>query len=495
MVVGAFVLSRVAYAAAGVRFDAQALHPAGPSQDQWQLLDVHLLAHHLVSSLWYLNSQPPLENLFCGILLHLPMGLQQPVAAACFLVLGLTLACSTYLLLLELHVPVWAGIVLSLIVVLNPATILFENWLSWSYPAAVLLTAGSYCSVRFLRTRHSGWGLAGFACFAAVVLDDTTYQWPWLAVVVVVLLVAMRSSWRHVLALAAIPVLLVAGWYAKDAFLFGMDTTSSWVGMNLASTTLSLAPRSQLTALLHAGRISPIVSEGTFAAVSRYDPRFVRVSSSGARALHARFKADGATNFNNLVYVAVSNQFLHDDVAYITSHPVEYVRNASLGARVWFVPPDQYPMASGTNAENLADIAGYMKAFDVAIFWQDHQDPRVGYRAATTGVAPRAGVLSYSTIAVYLMAALSAPFAVYRRRKNRAFAGTMTVMLLTVAYSYVSTSLISLGENMRFQFELGSLPVAVAAGALTALLRTRHTSSSADEIRTEDGPVPAEAAR
>ncbi len=492
MVTGVFVLSRLAYAAAGIRFDAQALHPVGLSQDQWQMLDVHLLAHHLVQSLWYLNSQPPLENLFCGLLLHLPLGFQQPAAAAFFWMLGLTLACTTYLLILELNAPIWVAIVVALIVVLNPATILYENWLSWSYPAAVLLTAGSYSCARFLRTRRSGWGLAGFTCFAAVVLDDSTFQWPWLIAVLFVTFLAMRPAWRQVVTLSAIPVLLVAGRYAKDAVLFVMDTTSSWVGMNLASTTLSLAPADQLAGLLRQGRIGPIVKDGAFASIDKYDPRFVRVSLSGVPALDARFKSDGATNYNNLVYVDASNEFLHDDVAYITSHPAAYAYNASLGARVWFVPSDQYPLASDNYAGNLSHIADYRKLFDVGVLWQVHQSSLVGFRAATKGAAPSAGVLSYFTIVVYLLAVGLTPLAIYRRRRSPIFAGTMTIMLLTVVYSYASTSLISLGDNMRFQFELGSLPLALAAVTLSALFRTTRDPTTAGST-VPDGRLPQEA--
>ncbi|HET7523739.1 MAG TPA: hypothetical protein VFJ79_06310, partial [Acidimicrobiales bacterium] len=62
----AFVVSRVAYMAAGVRFDASALHPATATQVQWQLLPLGLLRHDLGRSLWNLHSQPPLYNLFCG---------------------------------------------------------------------------------------------------------------------------------------------------------------------------------------------------------------------------------------------------------------------------------------------------------------------------------------------------------------------------------------------------------------------------------------------
>ena len=493
VVVGGFVVSQLAYAAIGIRFDATALHPRGPSEDLWQMLDTHLLTHDLVQSLWYLHSQPPLFNLYCGILLHLPLGVQQPVAAGCFWLLGLLLAGSTYLLLAELQVPPWAAATVSLVVVANPATILYENWLSWSYPAASLLTVGAYCCARFMKTRRTGWGVGCFTCFALVVLDDGTYQWVWLIAVMAALLFLMRPVWRQVFLVTAIPLLLVGGWYAKNAVIFGTATTSSWFGMNLASTTIARAPKAQLKKLVHEGRLSPIATEIPFAPVGVYDPLFVQTGNTGVRTLDSRLKSDGATNYNNLAYVAVSSQYLRADLAYIRTDPGAYVRNVALGAEVWLVPADQYPLPADNYAGDDARISGYEDFYDAAILWQAHSySLNAAFLTATTGAAPSVGAYSYSTVVEYLLALLVAPFVIFRRRRSRSFAGTLVVLWLTVTYSFLATSLTSLGENMRFQFELGSLPLVLAVAVLASLLRsvqtTRRSNGQEKSSSEREGP-------
>lgn len=495
VVIGGFVVSQLAYAAIGIRFDATALHPSGPTQDMWQMLDTHLLTHDMVQSLWHLHSQPPLFNLFCGILLHLPLGVQQPVAAGCFWLLGLLLACSTYLLLVELHVPLWAAAIMSLIVVANPATVLYENWLSWSYPAASLLTVGAYCCARFMKTRHTGWGVACFTCFGLVVLDDSTYQWVWLVAVLAAFLFFMRPEWRQVLLVAAVPIILVGGWYAKNVVMFGTTTTSSWFGMNLASTTIALAPEAQLQKLVHEGRLSSIATTVAFGPVGWYDPQFVRTGGTGVRALDSRLKSDAGTNYNNLAYVAISSQYLRADLAYIRTDPGAYARTVALGAEVWFVPADQFPLPSDNYAGDDARISGYASVFDAAILWQAHSSVYAGFQAATRGVAPSVGAYSYSTVVEYVLALLVAPFVIFRRRHSRAFAGTLAVLWLTAVYSFVVTSLTSLDENMRFQFELGSLPLVLAVAVLTSLLRSVQRTRRSDgheELRRTDTPrLPA----
>jgi hypothetical protein len=483
VVVGGFVVSQVAYYAIGIRFDAIALHPRGSSEDLWQLLDTPLLSHDLVQSVWYLHSQPPLFNLYCGILLHLPLGMQQPVAAGCFLILGLLLAGSTYLLLAELHVPPRVSAAVSLVVIANPATILYENWLSWSYPAASVLTAGAYCCARFMKTRRTGWGVGCLTCFAMVVLDDSTYQWVWMVAVMAALFFYMRPMWRQVFLVTAIPLLLVGGWYAKNAVIFGTATTSSWFGMNVASTTIARAPQVQLKQLVLEGHLSPIATKIPFEPVGVYDPQFVHTGTTGIRTLDSRLKSDGATNYNNLAYVAVSNLYLQADLAYIRMYPGAYARNVALSAAVWFIPADQFQLPSNFYAGDGARISGYETLYDAAILWQAHSGVKAEFRAATTGAAPSTGEYSYSTVIEYVLALLVAPFVIIRRRRSRYFAGTLVVLWLTVTYSFLATSLTSLGENMRFQFELGGLPLVLAVAVLASLVRSVQTTrrSNAEE--------------
>jgi hypothetical protein len=60
-----FVLSRLAYYVAGVRFDAR------PLLHYYQFIDPELLKHRLIESMYYLHVQPPGWNLYAGAVLKL----------------------------------------------------------------------------------------------------------------------------------------------------------------------------------------------------------------------------------------------------------------------------------------------------------------------------------------------------------------------------------------------------------------------------------------
>ena len=48
----------------------------------------------------------------------------------------------------------------------------------------------------------------------------------------------------------------------------------------------------------------------------------------------------------------------------------------------------------------------------------------------------------------------------------------MAVLWFTLTYAFVVTSLLELGENERFAFELGPVPLVTATVVVTAVVRT-----------------------
>ena len=310
ILVVAFAVSRIVAASVGVRFDASVLDGT-VNTDMWQLLDVRLLKDQLIQSVWHLNSQPPLFNLYGGWLLKLPSGWQQPVETFAALCLGLVIVLCTYRLMVELGVHDIVALVVTLVgVVASPSYLLYENWLNYAYPTAACGVFGAWCLIRYLRTHRARFGLGFFSAYAVMVLVNSTYQIEWLVLAGVVVLVALRHRWRQVVAVAAVPLVVVLTWYVKDAALFGTTTTSSWLGMNLSRDVLYKAPPSEIARMQQEGTLTPLASVPAFGAPGAYVPKFVRARPSSIAALGALTKADGATNFNNPIYISVSSQYL-----------------------------------------------------------------------------------------------------------------------------------------------------------------------------------------
>ncbi len=468
VLVAAFAVSRALAAVAGVRFDDSILEGTFAT-DKYQLLDVNLLKHHLVESVWHLNSQPPLFNLFSGTILKLPHGAQRPFETVCALALGLVLVLCTYLVMVELGVPQWVALAVTVVgVVASPAYLLFENWLDYAYPTAAMGALGAWCLIRFLRTRRIWFGVGFFGAYAVIVMLDSTYQIEWLVVASGVVVVVLHRHWRRVLVVAVIPLLVVVTWYAKNEIMFGTSTTSSWLGMNVARLVLYKAPPSTLKKLEQQGTLTPLASVPAFGNPEAYVPRFVKASPNAIAALGQLIKADGATNFNNPLYIKVSSQYLHDDLAYIAAEPSAYLSDINASIQVWLVPSDQ----NFANSLNWPHMHTYSSVYDRLVEWQPSPDPAAAEAAFLHTPSPLAW-LSLQTIVVYLCALIGGPILAWRRRRtDPGIAGTLAVLWWTTAYGLAVSSLVEIGENERFRFELGPVPLVLATVVITTAVRS-----------------------
>jgi hypothetical protein len=457
VLVAAFAASRVGFWLAGVRFDMTPL-----TDGSEQLLGVRLLKGQLLTSVWHLNSQPPLFNLYCGLLLRLPHGAQRPVAWATFMAAGLVLVVATYLLLVELSVSVPVALVVGLLLVAGPSQILYENWLFYALPSATTLTLTVLFFARYARRQWWVDGLACFICVSGLALLDSTYQAAWVIGVCVLAVLVFRARLRQLVVVAALPVLVFAGWIVKDALMFGTFTTSSWVGMNLSNVTLQPAARSgHLRVLVKEGKLSRLALVGAFKPVSAYSPKFVPAPHTGVAALDDRFANTTWPNFNNLVYVHVSSSLLADDLRYIRMEPGRYLHNVGIGAAIWLTPADQYPFVY----QNWLKIRPLVTTYDAGLGWQAEQAP--GQIIALRGVegdAPPSAQISYSTVLIYAVALVGTPVVLWFRRRHldRGTVGTLVLLWGTIGYAYAASSLLDLSENNRFRFELGPAPLVLA---------------------------------
>jgi len=149
--------------ALGVRFDASSLSWF------WQYIDPALLKTRLLESLFYFHAQPPLYNLWLGVLLKLFGGRFSDAAHGTYVLLGLAGTGGLAFLLARIGVPRILAVVLALAFFLSPSAILYENWLFYEYPVAVLLIFAVLTLYLFLQRRSFAYGVAFFGILSSIV--------------------------------------------------------------------------------------------------------------------------------------------------------------------------------------------------------------------------------------------------------------------------------------------------------------------------------------
>jgi len=471
-VAGAFILSRIGYYAAGVRFDASSLPWF------WQFVDPALLKADLGQCLWYLHSQPPAFNLFLGIVTNLFPNHEAAALTTCYLVFGLAFAAAMFLLLRELGVPDTPNAVLTSIYVASPACVLYENWLFYTYPLTALLLAAALFWQRFLRRGRFLDALLLFICAAALALTWSLFHLVWLLGLVFALVLFRRQDWRKALAAAAVPVLLVVLWYGKNLVQVGEFTGSTWFGINFSKMTNSMLSAPERRALYDGGTISAVSLVPPFSDPDKYFGAVPKPGAIGIPVLDQEMKPSGIPNFNNTLFTAVSRQYGRDALRILVVRPAAYLRGLAESGLLYFMPSSAYLFLDG----NAAHIKALDRFASIAF------NGRFSYRRDHTlrQIQPARyylqGVLNtgWFLVLAYVLVLVSGLVLLLRRSRSSRFPPPSSLFFLwfNVAWMTLVANALEVGENNRFRFLTDPLAFAFLAMLAVGWLTRRRPGTT-----------------
>lgn len=444
ILLGVFVISRAAIVAAGLHFD---LEWEGLSI---QNIDVRLLQHRLLESLWYMHGQPPLWNALVGLSMKLGNSFYPVAWHLVFIGLGFLTTLALYALLREVRIPIPAAIVVTALFTLNPETLLFENAFFYDYPTTALLTLSALAVAHYAARPSLGRGLVVFALAAALILLRTLFQWPWLVLVAAVLLVS-RSRARTVLAAGSVAVALVAGVVAKNWVMYGVPSTTSWTGIMLARSTVDSLPLSERRRLVAEGKLHVVSLVEPQSALSAYEAVGVEPDRpTGIPLLDDRGDAFFPRNLENRAYIRISKQYLDDDLWVLEHRTHAYLRYVGHGIADYFAPATLDP------TENRRELDPYVRWFDRVVFGRLGQG--------------RDGVF---LIGLCLVAFVSGVWITARELRPDADVTVVLVAFCTLALVYVTATgtLAEVGENYRFRFVLEPLTLVLASAGVQRVVR------------------------
>jgi hypothetical protein len=442
-------VSRALAYAAGVRFDASTLGVF------WQFIEPDLLRERLLESLYYLHSQPPLYNLFLGVVLKAFPTASTEAFQAVYLLLGLVEALVVLALLGRLGASRALAVAAALLVAVLPATILYESWLFYEFPVAVALLLAALALQRFGERGSFASGFAFFGLLAVAVYTRSVFQHVWLVAALGLILVAAPRLRRRALAAAAVPFLAVALLYIKNAVEFGAFTTSSWSGMNFAQVALSSITDEEREALVDDGTLSPVSLADPFSDLSAYRGTYEPPAPTGIPLLDRTHMANGDANRHNLAYVEISEKYMRDALALIRRRPDAYADSIVDGLQLFLTPSSDFLFVE----DNRQEIRPYEHLFNGVV---------LGRTPYVRGISW--GILLAYVIALAYGAAVVAR--ALRRRDGDPAALTVGFVWLTVVYVTLALVLAQVTENQRIRYLVDPLTVVLLALAVQAVIRT-----------------------
>jgi len=453
-VLAAFCLSRIVYYYAGICFDTSGL------SWYWQYIDTHLLKNNLAQSLYYLHNQPPLFNLLLGFVLKLFPNYEELALNFIYLFLGLGFATVLFLLMINLAVHPKISAVLTILFIVSPPCILYENWFFYTYPVAVLLCLSALCLNLYLKTTKIRYAFAFSTFLACISLTRSMFHILWLLIALMILFLHNKPNWKRIVWAISLPVFLVIFWYAKNLYVFGNFSSSTWLGMSLAKITSQQLSQNHRERLIEQDKISRVSLVKPFSGLQEYqglypESIFCRDTSIiDIPVLYQKEKTGGHPNFNHLAYIDISKQYLADAFYVLKNHPKPYLRSLSFSFSCFFLPASDHLHL----AHNRSHITGLNRIFGIICNGRMLRDStgeiirfrregRYGRILLNIGLFLLIGI---PILTIYGFSLLVTSFK--RRNGDKTFSLTLLFILLNIMYVGLVGNFLEFGENNRFRF-------------------------------------------
>ncbi|MCA9404182.1 MAG: hypothetical protein KC897_10395 [Candidatus Omnitrophica bacterium] len=469
-----FVVSRLIVFACGVRFDIQPLYSG------IQLADPVLLKTRLWETLYYLHGQPPLFNLFVGSILKLFPDNHLPVFHALFIATGYLLAVGFYRLLRCFDIPRGWATALVCHFMINPAVILLENWLFYTYFILAMLVWLAVFLHRFLRGRRTRDLVAVMWMMGVLVGTKSTFHILWFALIWAGAFVILRKEWKRLLVAGIVPFVLIAALYAKNFYVFrSMTTSRAWMAFNLLEMSAKMVRPEKIDELFEQG-------------VLKSYPGAV-ANKSGIPVLDDLTKpSSGEKNWHSLLAWHYADIDL-ENTRYLLKHfPESYRYSVSRAYLMYFFPgptdvtfPNRRYIAAYENGyhfmfRRLNTINDGRLYTEKLLLW--HSFDRMKWDDWGTNM--------YAMVVMFyigsLLAALGLAAAECRRRpENLPFILTIFFMAFNILYLTTGSNLFAwIGAN-RYRFVLEPYYLTMFAVAVVAFLRRQHRPRTGEEARSE----------
>jgi hypothetical protein len=450
---------------AGLSITAHEL-PGGQSEywDRfWQALPIESLRTSLCESIWNLHSQPPMQNLYVGLLakwFH-PHHLEWMHYINIFL--GACIPAMVGVIVWRIARNKFGGIAAALLYALSPSLLLYEAYPLYTLPAAFLVTASIFCLAMFCPDRKTGWLYAFVVIVNLLILTRSAYHVVILLAVVPVTVLLAGEKRIRVLAICLLISSVSVGWYAKNYARFGFFGSSSWSGQGLWRITGKDYSSQKKAELLARGVIEPVAAEvHTFTAPWAYRRYGFDKTSEIA--------ACNNDDFNNINIIAISQAYQRSAIGVMRDDPKTYFKNVARAYRAFCVPSSQYLQVS----DNAAKMSGHEWVASRVFQGQwlcEYLAGRMGadvFRSLLFFILPLM-VLGHLLSSIRRCGLRPGAWGKMISRDPAAWMG-----MFLIIYSTAVCCMAELGENMRFKFLIESLLWSVGLGLAVRLLQRRR---------------------
>jgi len=315
-----------------------------------------------------------------------------------------------------------------------------------------------------------------FASLFALVLVRNFFHLVYFIAILAAVAFLSKSHRRMVLLCGAVPLLAIAGLYAKNRILFGTFSGSTWMGMNMDVITAHQLTPDEGRDFVSRGVISQASLLDLGSALDLYRPYIQMPARTGIQVLDDCVTSTGATNFNCLAFLQVQQIYTRDGLALLQDYPVVYLRSVEAAWFTYFLPAGDFPFFD----LNRPRIQKLDRIWNLVFFGQFKQasDRKQLRRLSAHGA--RASLVLFTGI--FLMIGLPALWlwglyylvsGARNQTMDRPRAILIGFLLANIAYVTAIANLLSSFENNRYRFPLDAFYVVILGIALSNALGSK----------------------
>jgi hypothetical protein len=449
-----YIITRLILWFLSIRMDGNALLV------YWQYLSIDSYQHHLLRALWYDHAQPPVFNLIIGLIVK-ASGEYRDTAFYIFLhLVSLANVLLIYRIVALSTKRALLAFVIASIYLLSPSTMMLENELFYTQFVSLLLLVGTLSLYKFGETYKTA-NIAMFVFMLTLVcLTRSIYHFIWFVFIAALVLWGYRRTpfMRKIATTFSVGLVIIIGWYVKNLLIFGIFSSSSWMGMNMARNVFHGTNSSDS---IHIENIDPFSPVSVYKHYIR-EADLQKFKGLNDEDLFNEYKNGHNINENHVAYLQVSDIYLKASIKKIKAYPKFYSTNVIQSAILFFAPATRYTL--------VEQQARKIHAYDVALNFN---------LASFSNEVPRRRVLTaLSAIPMLCLYGIALWLVIIQWKRMRSFTTVQAFIIGTIEFVFIITSLMEHYENMRFRFEIQPLFLILFASLIQFIPFTRKRPMS-----------------
>ena len=352
-----FIISRVLLIKfLGVKFEYDWIF------QMWHFIDIELLKNKMLESIYYFHYQPPLFNLFLG-LIHKQSFISPSVLLQAFFY-SLTYLMGVLIFILSQKIGN-KNIISFLVTVLFysfPETIIYENWPIYTWTSSFLLIFSFYCLDSFVVNKKSSYLHLFFSSQLILILTRSAFHPIFFIFWFFYLLIVLKEARLRLTKIFIIYFSFFLIICFKNFYEFGFFGLGSGLGFSL----YKISPKVTLTENRKKDlNLDPVFNIVPVRSISTYgfDDKNIPSKFSQIDILNREFKStlgqfseEFSVNLGNFHYLDISKRYQKSAIAMIKNFPVEYLKRVLRGMIMFFKPTWDHGFGVSDNAQTLKPL-------------------------------------------------------------------------------------------------------------------------------------------